>query len=141
MGPSHPHLRLPLRSRVGLAWSEVLGQPANGHVLGYKVAYRRSDESNAFFFGIPDTLQILTVMNSTAVDVAGLRPFLKYEFQVAAFTRVGTGPYTPILQVVTAESTPSAGPEVTGVVVVNTTATIEWEPVGSRDQRGEWIIC
>jgi len=79
--------------RVVLSWLPVIGQPANGIITGYRLAHRRSDDSNAFFFGVRDPFQFrdLPAGPDISLEVAGLRPFLKYEFQVELLTvRIGS---------------------------------------------------
>jgi len=75
---------------VSLSW--MTPDPANGIITNYQLEYRSTPNS-----------PFITLVNSTELTyrVTGLSPQTGYEFRVAAYTRVGMGPYTNTIQATT----------------------------------------
>ena len=72
------------------SWKPLLGDAANGNIVGFKLFYRKLGYN---------TSQTIQTINSSTSSVSGLEKYTKYEFQVLAFTSVGDGP-TSVRQVV-----------------------------------------
>ena len=68
---------------VTLSWMEPSME--NGMILTYQLEYRPVGGDQRF------TLSNYTSLSTTVTD---LFPSTEYEFRVAAFTRVGSGPYS-----------------------------------------------
>jgi len=75
---------------VTLSW--MTPDPANGIITNYQLEYRSTADS-------PFTI----LVNSTELTriATGLSPQTGYEFRVAAYTRVGIGPYTNAIRATT----------------------------------------
>ena len=65
---------------------------SNGIITAYQLEYRISN-SNASFTPVN--------FNSLMYTVTGLMPSTGYQIRVAAFTRVGRGPYSMLVQALT----------------------------------------
>ena len=78
---------------VTLSWMRP--NPPNGIIIGYQLAYRRTNDSS-FILLLPSN-------NEVTRTVTELLPNTEYQFRVAAVTIVGRGPYTDITQSTTSE--------------------------------------
>ena len=76
-------------------WDEVPPIERNGIITEYEVEYNQST------FDI-NTTQTVTV-NSTMAELTGLHEYVDYSIRVRAYTRVGAGPYTPDINITTAQ--------------------------------------
>ncbi|XP_070542170.1 neogenin-like [Ptychodera flava] len=77
---------------VAVTWSELIEDNKNGVILGYRVLYNMEstpqDEHSVEVLG----------ETTTAVNVTGLDAGTGYEFSVLAFTSVGDGPASDVVQ-------------------------------------------
>ena len=76
---------------VTLSWMEPSME--NGIIIVYRLEYGPVGGDQRF--GLSQNL------TSLFATVAGLSPSTEYEFRVAAFTRVGSGPYSNIVTSIT----------------------------------------
>jgi hypothetical protein len=71
-------------------WSRVPAGHRNGHILGFKVCYRKASED-------PKTKLCLSVY-ALSIHFGGLEPYTPYYITVLAYTNIGDGPAsTPLL--------------------------------------------
>lgn len=74
-------------SRVEFEWLPPSPEERNGIVIGFIVRVTGQDNS--------EIIELQT--NRTSIQVETLHPFYSYVFTVAAFTQVGTGPFSPVI--------------------------------------------
>ena len=74
-------------TNVSLMWQQPLLMERNGIILGFVVRLSRVTSR--------DTIELTTAY--TNITVAPLTPYTLYECVVAAYTSVGTGPFSSII--------------------------------------------
>lgn len=110
-------------------WDEVPAFDQNGIITSYNVTYHSLTENHR---------------NSTTVDfpgrqltLIGLKEFVKYKITVSASTKIGPGPASFPIIVITDEDKPSAPPaNVKGRSTSSTSILVEWGKVPSADRNG-----
>ena len=66
-----------------ITWQAVPREFANGHILGYRISYRKADEFN--------TTKIDLCSEMFSFALSNLTVFTNYCIQMSAFTRKGMG--------------------------------------------------
>ena len=78
-----------------LSWSEVPAIDQNGIIIEYEVEYTQ----NTTF----DITNQSVMINSTTVELTDLHEYVQYSIRVRAYTSIGSGPYTTVINVTTAQ--------------------------------------
>ena len=83
---------------IRVTWEEVPAIDRNGIITQYEVEYNQSTFSGATMYNTT------TVDSSTfMVDLTGLEEYVEYSIRVRAYTSVGAGPYSDVVNVITSE--------------------------------------
>lgn len=84
-------------SSVGIIvfWEQIPKAHRNGHVVGYKVCYKRADKN--------DSVLYCTAVFALGIELGGLNPYTPYWITVLGYTNKGEGPSGRPLQVWTDE--------------------------------------
>ena len=83
---------------IRVTWDEVPAIDQNGIITQYEVEYNQSTFSGATMYSTT------TVDSSTlTVDLTGLEEYVEYSIRVRAYTSVGAGPYSDVVNVITSE--------------------------------------
>ena len=73
------------------SWQLPSVESRHGVIIGFKLSYKKKDSVA--------TPNILNITNGSveSKEITGLDKYTEYEFQVLAFTSVGDGPKSPVL--------------------------------------------
>ena len=83
---------------IRVTWEEVPAIDWNGIITQYEVEYNQSTFSGVTMYNTT------TVDSSTfMVDLTGLEEYVEYSIRVRAYTSVGAGPYSDVVNVITSE--------------------------------------
>ena len=76
---------------VTASWQLPSVKSRHGVIIGFKLSYKKKDSVA--------TPNILNITNGSveSKEITGLDKYTEYEFQVLAFTSVGDGPKSPVL--------------------------------------------
>ena len=84
------------KSQIRLTWIPLAQSDLNGVLLGYDILVREDVAS------INRTIQ--SPANTSNLVITGLQPYTVYWVAIAAFTKIGTGPFSNEIEVLTNES-------------------------------------
>ena len=70
-------------------WNLVPERNRNGIITGYAVQYKIKDSQSAL-------KEVAVAANPLTLDVMKLEYYTVYQFKIAAETRIGRGPFSPI---------------------------------------------
>lgn len=109
-------------SSVSLSWGPVPFVAQNGEILGYKIYYsvvgkQHTEKEKEISHGL-----------TFSTSMTGLESFVTYEFQILAYTRLGSGPRSSAVRATTWESTPGPPARVRFTNVGTILVTIAWDP-------------
>ena len=141
-----------ISTAIQVSWNEVPAIDQNGIITQYEVEYNQTTFSGATMYST------ITVDSSTlTVDLTGLEEYVEYSIRVRAFTSVGAGPYSDVVNVITSEdgkrhnlpmfllntfitlfhAVPASPPDNVNAVTISSTAIqVTWEEVPAIDQNG-----
>lgn len=77
-------------------WDKVKSDERNGIILGYKVIYWTGSEGKNTV-DVPDS-------NAYEIEISGLQFLTEYKVELLAYTKVGNGPTSAMITVITDES-------------------------------------
>ncbi|XP_075037786.1 receptor-type tyrosine-protein phosphatase F isoform X17 [Mixophyes fleayi] len=112
-------------TRIMLMWRYIPQE----RITSYELLYWESQDGPQ---------QKVTFPPSSSYAVEGLKPDTLYSFQLAAWSSMGLGVYTPAIQARTAQSMPSAPPRKVEVDSVNSTSVrVTWKSPLPTKQNGQ----
>ena len=108
----------PIDSRtIKITWSPPHPSQQNGDLLGYKVLYVREDSP----LGPGGAPEINVLPSEHSATISNLDKWTEYKVWVKAYTRVGDGPLSPVIIVLTDEDGMSAPHEAVTTYIVRST--------------------
>eukprot|EP00043_Microstomoeca_roanoka_P020559 m.251052 g.251052 ORF g.251052 m.251052 type:complete len:4501 (+) comp17182_c0_seq1:360-13862(+) len=122
---------------IQASWRSVDEQLRNGEILGYKLEYRRSDDSNPLFGNVSDTFHLAAAGRYLTHIITDLEEDVKYEVHVLAYTAAGDGPWSDLVTVTTVEAEPSDAPLQLQASITNSVITVTWKPPSASQQNGD----
>ena len=84
---------------IRVSWDPVPLIDQNGVITRYEVEYSQTTFSEVSMYNTT-TVDSTTLM----VDLTGLEEYVVYSIRVRAYTRVGAGPYSDVVNVTTSEN-------------------------------------
>lgn len=109
-------------------WSQVPKPHRNGHVLGYKVCYKRADTNDSVLYCI--------AVYALGIELGGLKSYTPYWITVLSYTNKGEGPTSEPLLVWTDEFVPTAAPKVRSLTSNVTAIKVTWDPIPQEHVNG-----
>jgi hypothetical protein len=117
-------------SSLLLIWSEPLPEEQNGPIVRYIVRIMRVGSSDATEFNT----------SSTRLQVDSLVPYTFYEWQVAAQTNSGSGPFSsPVTEQTLPDAPDDVPQEVVAVNVESRLIDLSWSPPPAHTHNGEIV--
>lgn len=122
-GPTNLTAHAISSNTVSVNWNSIPKRHRNGIIKGYKIQYQALKPADA-------PLQHKVVEDNSTKHVAlnDLKPFTTYQLAVAAFTSVGDGVYSGVLNVQTFEDTPGTPQNLSFPTVSQTSIRMLWDP-------------
>lgn len=122
-GPNNLTARAISSTAISIDWNSVPKRHRKGIIRGYKIQYRASQPPDAQLKN-----KIITDGSTKHVTLNDLKPYTTYSLAVAAYTSVGDGVFSGVLNVQTHEDTPGSPQNVSSPTVAQTSARILWDP-------------
>ncbi|KAJ7358733.1 hypothetical protein OS493_021508 [Desmophyllum pertusum] len=117
-------------SAVGIMvfWEQIPKPHRHGHVLGYKVCYKRADKNGSVLY--------CTAVFALGIELGGLNSYTPYWITVLGYTNKDEGPSSRPLLVWTDEFVPTVAPRVRSLTANSTAIRVAWAPIPQEHVNG-----